>query len=105
MYMRDLMIITLASLVSYTQSNNIFPWVEGRNWAIPGGPVVKNLLANAGGCEFDPWSRKIPQASGQLGKSTAREIHTPESHVPQRENRHNEKAEHHTRRAAITRCG
>ena len=22
----------------------------------PGGPVVKNLLASAGGCGFDPWS-------------------------------------------------
>ena len=31
----------------------------------PGGLVVKNPPANPGD-EFDPWSRKIPHATGQL---------------------------------------
>ena len=31
-----------------------------------GIPVVKNLPANAGDTGFDPWSRKIPYAVGQL---------------------------------------
>ena len=32
----------------------------------PGGPVVKNLPAEAGDIGFDPWSRKISHATGQL---------------------------------------
>ena len=32
----------------------------------PGGAVVKNLPANAGGHGFDPWSGKIPHAAEQL---------------------------------------
>ena len=32
----------------------------------PGGAVVKNPPANAGGHGFDPWSRKIPHAAEQL---------------------------------------
>ena len=35
----------------------------------PGGPVVKNLPANAGN-NFHPWSRKIPHATGQLSPAT-----------------------------------
>ena len=33
------------------------------------GPVVKNLLANARDM-VDPWSRKIPHATGQLSLCT-----------------------------------
>ena len=29
----------------------------------PGGPVVKNLSANADGHGFNPWSGKIPHAT------------------------------------------
>ena len=36
--------------------------VEG----FPGGAVVKSLPANAGDHGFEPWSRKIPHAAGQL---------------------------------------
>ena len=33
----------------------------------PGGPVVKNLSANAGGTDrFNTWPRKIPHTSEQL---------------------------------------
>ena len=32
----------------------------------PGGSVVKNLPAKARQHGFDPWSRKIPHASGKL---------------------------------------
>ena len=32
----------------------------------PGGAVVKNPPAIAGGHEFDPWSGKIPHAMEQL---------------------------------------
>ena len=35
-------------------------------WDFPGGTVCKNPPANAGGCGFDPWSRKIPHAAEQL---------------------------------------
>ena len=40
--------------------------LKGGGWNFSGGPVVKNLPANAGGHRFDPCSGKIPQASGQL---------------------------------------
>ena len=33
----------------------------------PGGAVVENLPANAGGHRFGPWSGKIPHAEEQLG--------------------------------------
>ena len=33
----------------------------------PGGAVVENLPANAGGHGFEPWSGKIPHAAEQLG--------------------------------------
>ena len=35
----------------------------------PGGSVVKNLLANSGNV-FNPWSRKISHATGQLSPCT-----------------------------------
>ena len=34
--------------------------------AFPGGAVVGNLPANAGGHGFDPWSGKLPHATEQL---------------------------------------
>ena len=37
-----------------------------RVWGFPGGTVVKNPPANAGGRGFEPWPRKIPHASEQL---------------------------------------
>ena len=36
--------------------------LKGGGWNFSGGPVVKNLPANAGGHRFDPCSGKIPQA-------------------------------------------
>ena len=36
-----------------------------RNGEIPGAPVDKNLPANARKTGFDPWSGKIPYATGQ----------------------------------------
>ena len=39
-------------------------------WDFPGGTVVKNPPANAGGHGFEPWSRKIPHAVEQLSPST-----------------------------------
>ena len=37
----------------------------------PGGPVVKNLLYNAGDVDSVPvWRTKIPQAVGQLSRSS-----------------------------------
>ena len=33
----------------------------------PGGAVVENLPATAGGHGFEPWSGKIPRAAEQLG--------------------------------------
>ena len=33
----------------------------------PGGAVVENLPANAGGHGFEPWSGKTPHAAEQLG--------------------------------------
>ena len=94
--------MTLASLVPCRQSNNMFPWVESRNCAIPGGPVVKNLPANAGDMGLIPgagrshshWAtREVPNncRSPQLQKSTTAEVpnncrspHT-EGHTPQQE--------------------
>ena len=38
---------------------------------VPGGPVVKNLPANAGDTDLIPWPGKIPHAAGQLGACTA----------------------------------
>ena len=37
-----------------------------QNRDLPGGPVVKNLPCNPGGCRFDPWSEKIPHATEQI---------------------------------------
>ena len=49
----------------------------------PGGPEVKNPPVNAG---FNPWSTKIPPASGQLssGTTTAEPSH-PGAHALQLE--------------------
>ena len=45
----------------------------------PGGPVVKNLSANAGGTDrFNTWPRKIPHTSEQLSPfPTTTEVHEP----------------------------
>ena len=40
------------------------------SWDLPGDPVVKTPLANAGGPGFHAWSRKIPHATGQLSPCT-----------------------------------
>ena len=41
-------------------------WIK-KTWAgFPGGAVVKNPPANAGGHGFEPWSGKIPRAAEQL---------------------------------------
>ena len=39
-------------------------------WDFPGGPVAKNLTANAGDV-FDHWSGKIPHAAERLSPCTA----------------------------------
>ena len=39
--------------------------LDSRTWGFPGGPVVKNLPANAGD-RLDPWSWRIPHAAEQL---------------------------------------
>ena len=44
--------------------------LKDRSGDFPGGPVVKNPPANAGGHGFHLWSRKIPSATGQLGQRT-----------------------------------
>ena len=50
----------------------------------PGGPVAKNLPANAGGHGFDPWSRGIPHTSGQLSlHATATEPEGSRARGPQ----------------------
>ena len=99
--------MTLASLVPCRQSNNMFPWVESRNCAIPGGPVVKNLPANAGDMGLIPgagrshshWAtREVPNncRSPQLQKSpTTAEVLTPRATPRSKRSRRNEKAEHH----------
>ena len=51
-----------------------FLFFKRHSVGFPGGPVVKNLPANAGGHGFDPWSRKIPHGVDQLSPcSTTRE--------------------------------
>ena len=48
-----------------------------------GGPVVKNLPANAG---FNAWSRKTPHAAVQLSpRTTATEAHSSRASAPQQE--------------------
>ena len=37
----------------------------------PGGPVVKNPPMQCRGHGFNPWSRRIPHATGQLSPCTA----------------------------------
>ena len=52
----------------------------------PGGSVVKNLPASAGGHRFDPWSGRIPHALGQPGPHAATaEPVPPREQPPQRE--------------------
>ena len=46
----------------------------------PGGPVVKNLPANAG--DTAPWSRKIPHTTGQLSLWATLLSPAPRTHVP-----------------------
>ena len=63
----------------------------------PGGLVIKNLLCHAGNL-FDPLSREIPRALGQLSpctttpepetqlrKPATTEIPTPRTHAPNQE--------------------
>ena len=58
----------------------------------PGGPVVKNLSANAGGMGLDPWSGKIPHAMGQLNPCiTTAEPVSLEPVLHGERSRHNEK--------------
>ena len=52
----------------------------------PGGPVVRNPPANAGGHRFDPWPGKIPHAAGQVGlRTTTTEPEHPGASAPQQE--------------------
>ena len=39
--------------------------LKNKNRGFPGGAVVENLPANAGGHGFEPWSGKIPHAAEQ----------------------------------------
>ena len=50
-----------------------------KRWGFPGGPVVKNPLANAGEW-FDPWSWKIPDAVGQLSLGALEPVLHKRSH-------------------------
>ena len=45
--------------------------VEERIIRLPGGPVVKNLPANAGDNRFNSWSGRIPYAMGQISLCAA----------------------------------
>ena len=45
--------------------------VKRESRTFPGGSVVKTLPPNAG--DTNPWSRKIPQASGQLTRALQQE--------------------------------
>ena len=52
----------------------------------PGGALVKNPPANAGGHGFEPWSGKIPHAAEQLSpRATTTEAHVPRARAPQQE--------------------
>ena len=77
----------------------------------PDGPTVDgNLPTDAGGHGFDPCSRKILLAVGQLSpgasttqpahqspRATGREAGAPRVHAPQKEKPHNEKPMYHNR--------
>ena len=70
-------------------------------WDFPGGAVVKNLPASAGGHRSDPRSGKIPHAAEQLSPrttttepachnywslcATTTEARAPRTHAPQQE--------------------
>ena len=45
----------------------MFVHLKTTELGFPGGAVVENLPANAGGDGFEPWSGKIPHATEQLG--------------------------------------
>ena len=49
----------------------IVSFKKKKRWGggFPGDSVVKNLPANIGDPEFDPWSRKIPHAEKQLSRA------------------------------------
>ena len=63
----------------------------------PGDPVVKNLPSQCKIHGFDPWSGKIPHATGQLSlKAATTEAHTPlEPILCNKRSHHNEKPVHH----------
>ena len=44
---------------------HVFASIKMKKQDFPGGPAGKNLLTNRPGC--NPWSRKIPDATEQLG--------------------------------------
>ena len=58
----------LSLYVLYSNGSSIF-FAKEFIKDFPHGPVVKNLLANARAM-VDPWSRKIPHATGQLSLCT-----------------------------------
>ena len=52
----------------------------------PGGAVVKNPPAHAGGHGFEPWSGKIPHDAEQLSPcATTTEAHAPRAREPRQE--------------------
>ena len=77
--------------------------IEGYKWKyredFPGGSVVKNLPASAGGHRFDPWSGRIPHAVGQPGPYATTTEPVPHNESSQR----NEKPVRHTWRGAPSR--
>ena len=54
-------------------------------WDFPANAVDGSLPANAGGCGFNPWSRRIPYAAEQVGPcaaTTSLHAATTETHAP-----------------------
>ena len=70
----------------------------------PGGPVVKNLPANAGDTGSSPGlGTKIPHAVGQLSlRATTTEAHEPRAHALHKRSHHNEKPVHLYQRVVLT---
>ena len=62
-----------------------------RSWDFPGGPVVKNLLSNAGNMGSVPgWGTRIPHATEQRSQhTTATELLRSGAPVPQLERTRN----------------
>ena len=66
-------------LADWSKGMEVEEYYDGYSWGLnreeyfcvdfPGAPVVKNLPANAGNMGFNPWSREIPHAVGQLSPS------------------------------------